>query len=214
MKKIISILLILALALTFASCGSGSGNETKAPETNAQETGTNTSAEPVVIKIDVKDFGTMTFELYPDIAPITVANFLSYVDDGFYNGLTFHRVYKDFMIQGGDPNGNGTGDGGKAPIKGEFAANGVENNLSHQYGVISMARTKVMDSATCQFFICNADASASLDGKYAAFGKLIDGSDVLDAISNVEVKVNPVTGETPASYPVERVVIEKIYRAD
>ena len=211
MRKIISILLILALALTLAACGSTSDS---GDETESETAAANTDTSPVVIKIDVKDFGTMTLELYPDIAPITVANFLSYVDDGFYNGLTFHRIYKGFMIQGGDPKGNGTGDGGKPPIKGEFAANGVENNLSHTYGVISMARTKVMDSATCQFFICNADASASLDGMYAAFGKLIDGEDVLDAISNVKVKINPVTGEQPATYPVDPVVITSIYRAD
>ena len=154
----------------------------------------------------------MKFDLYPNLAPLTVRNFLAYVDRGFYDGLTFHRVKKGFVIQGGDPNGDGTGGGDLEALKGEFAENGIANDLSHQYGVISMARTSLsMDSATSQFFICNADASADLDGKYAAFGKLTEGSDVLDAISNVEVTAN-VRGEM--SVPVTPIIIEKIYRAE
>lgn len=199
MKRIIAIFLALITVFALASCSAGEKDK-------------ETETDPVKIKIEVRDFGTMTLELYPDVAPITVENFLAYVDKGFYDGLTFHRIRKNFMIQGGDPEGNGTGQGDLPAIKGEFSENGVKNDLSHTYGVISMARTKVMDSATCQFFICNADASASLDGKYAAFGKLIDGSDVLDAISNVEVTLNAFG--TEYSVPTTPVVIERIYRAE
>ncbi len=195
MKRIISLILLLALAASLFSCSAGESKD----------------EGPVKVAIEVKDFGTMTFELYPDIAPITVENFLAYVDRGFYNGLTFHRIRKGFMIQGGDPNGNGTGKGDLPAIKGEFAQNGVENNLSHKYGVISMARTTDMDSATSQFFICNADVSSDLDGRYAAFGKLIEGSDVLDAISNIEVTYSE-RGEL--CIPLEKIVIERIYRVD
>ncbi len=212
MKKIISILLIIAALTLLAAC--------EPIDVNPQPTDTEKEAvdtdelfsDPVTVKIDVRDFGTMTLELYPKVAPITVENFLAYVDSGFYDGLTFHRIRKGFMIQGGDPDGNGTGSGNLPAIKGEFAANGVDNYLSHTYGVISMARTSSsMNSATSQFFICNADASASLDGNYAAFGILVDGAEVLDAISNVEVEVN-MFGEK--AKPVTPVVIDKIYRAE
>ena len=198
MKKIISILLAIIMMALMVSCSAGKKGDSE------KESDSNT--DPVKIKIEVEDFGTMTLELYPDVAPLTVENFLSYVDEGYYNGLTFHRIYKGFMIQGGDGHG-----GEHAAIKGEFSENGVKNDLSHTYGVISMARTTVMDSATSQFFICNADASASLDGKYAAFGKLIEGSDVLDAISDVEVDYNE-WGEKTA--PVTPVIIKSITRAD
>lgn len=214
MKKIIAFILAAIMLLSFASCdpievnpGANTSNkETEAPSTPGGPTVDDPYANTVKIKIDVKDFGVMTLELYPDLAPITVENFLSYVDENYYEGLTFHRIMKGFMIQGGDGHG-----GEHASIKGEFSANGYENGLSHTYGVISMARTSVMDSATSQFFICNADASASLDGKYAAFGRLIDGSEVLDAISNVEVEYNQY-GEM--SSPVETVTINSITRAD
>ena len=139
-----------------------------------------------MVKIEVEGFGTMTLELYPEEAPITVKNFLDYVNDGFYDGLTFHRIYRGFMIQGGDPTGTGMGDGKLGKIKGEFRSNGVDNKISHERGVISMARTNVKDSATSQFFICHGDAKF-LDGDYAAFGKLVDGYEVLDAIADVPV---------------------------
>ncbi|MDR0858782.1 MAG: peptidylprolyl isomerase [Oscillospiraceae bacterium] len=130
--------------------------------------------------------GDLRLELYPEIAPLTVANYIKLAQSGFYNGLTFHRVISGFMAQGGCPEGDGTGDPGWN-IKGEFSANGVENNLSHTRGVISMARASDPDSAGCQFFIVHDD-SAFLDGNYAAFGKLVDGYPVLDAIC--EVKTN------------------------
>ncbi|MBQ7670875.1 MAG: peptidylprolyl isomerase [Clostridia bacterium] len=160
-----------------------------------------------MVKIEVEGFGTMTLELYPEQAPITVKNFLDYVNDGFYDGLTFHRIYRGFMIQGGDPTGTGMGDGKLGKIKGEFKSNGVNNTVSHERGVISMARTNVKDSATSQFFICHADAKF-LDGDYAAFGKLTDGYDVLDAIADVPV-VYGRSGERTT--PVTPVVIKRAW---
>ena len=126
----------------------------------------------------------MTLELYPEIAPITVENFVSLAKKGFYDGLIFHRVIEDFMIQGGDPDGTGCGGPGYS-IKGEFAANGVKNDLKHTRGVISMARAMDPNSAGSQFFIMHQDAP-HLDGQYAAFGKMTDGFDVLDKIATTD----------------------------
>ena len=128
--------------------------------------------------------GTITAELYPEIAPNTVNNFISLINKGFYDGLIFHRVIKGFMIQGGDPDGVGTGGPGYS-IKGEFAINGVENNLKHTAGVLSMARSMMPDSAGSQFFIMHKDAPR-LDGQYAAFGKVTDGMDTVNAIAETE----------------------------
>ena len=132
------------------------------------------------VQIDIQDYGTITAELYADTAPITVKNFLKLVDEKFYDGLTFHRIISGFMIQGGDPKGNGTG-GSDKNIQGEFAANGVQNDLKHVRGVLSMARSQNMNSASSQFFIMHDDAP-HLDGRYAAFGKVLTGMDVVDAI--------------------------------
>ena len=128
--------------------------------------------------------GTITAELYPEIAPNTVNNFISLINKGFYDGLIFHRVIKGFMIQGGDPDGVGTGGPGYS-IKGEFAINGVENNLKHTAGVLSMARSMMPDSAGSQFFIMHKDAP-HLDGQYAACGKVTDGMDTVNAIAETE----------------------------
>lgn len=128
--------------------------------------------------------GTITAELYPEIAPNTVNNFISLINKGFYDGLIFHRVIKGFMIQGGDPDGVGTGGPGYS-IKGEFAINGVENNLKHTAGVLSMARSMMPDSAGSQFFIMHKDAP-HLDGQYAAFGKVTDGMETVNAIAETE----------------------------
>lgn len=133
--------------------------------------------------ITMENGKTMTLELYPETAPITVDNFVKLAKDGFYDGLIFHRVIEGFMIQGGDPDGNGCGGPGYS-IKGEFAANGVKNDLKHTRGVISMARAMDPDSAGSQFFIMHEDAP-HLDGQYAAFGKLTDGFDTLDEIATV-----------------------------
>lgn len=140
------------------------------------------------VKIVFADFGTVLVELSPSDAPLTVANFQKLVKSGFYNGLTIHRVEPGFVIQGGDPKGDGTG-GSDEKIKGEFAANGVVNNLSHRRGVLSMARTNDPNSATSQFFVCldTANCTYSLDGRYAAFGWVKSGMDVIDRIAGVEI---------------------------
>ena len=161
---------------------------------------------PNTVIIDVKDYGKITVELYPDIAPITVENFKKLVSEGFYDGLIFHRVIENFMIQGGCPEGTGLGgntdaNGNRINIKGEFSSNGVKNDLDHTRGVISMARSQLLNSASSQFFICHQDAS-HLDGKYAAFGKVTDGMDVVDAIAAVETNSN--------DKPLEDVVITSI----
>ena len=156
-------------------------------------------ANPIV-RITMDSGKTIRLELYPEIAPITVENFLDLVNKGFYNGLSFHRIIPGFMIQGGDPSGNGTGGPGYK-IKGEFKSNGVNNDIKHERGVISMARAFDPNSAGSQFFIMHKDAP-HLDGEYAAFGKVIVGLETVDEIASVE------TGFQDA--PVKKVVIEKM----
>ena len=139
-------------------------------------------AQNPIVTIEMEDGGKIVAELYPDLAPISVNNFISLVKKGFYDGLIFHRVISGFMIQGGDPQGIGIGGPGYC-IKGEFSANGVKNPISHKRGVLSMARAQAMDSAGSQFFIMHKDAP-HLDGQYAAFGCVMDGMDVVDRIVN------------------------------
>ena len=153
-----------------------------------------------MIKIEVKGFGTIMVELDKEAAPKTVENFEKLVSEGFYDGLTFHRIIKGFMIQGGDPLGNGTGDS-KVKIPGEFKSNGWDNPISHERGVISMARAENPNSASCQFFIVHED-SKFLDGDYAAFGHVTEGMDVVDAIASVDTYPNDM--------PSKKVVIKKI----
>ncbi len=141
-----------------------------------------------IVTFNMKGGDVFYVELYPDVAPNTVNNFISLVNKGFYNGLCFHRVIESFMIQGGDPKGNGTGGPGYS-IRGEFTKNGFKNNLKHKRGVISMARSMMPNSAGSQFFIMHADAP-HLDGQYAAFGQVIDGMDVIDKIAAVNVDYN------------------------
>ena len=132
------------------------------------------------VQIDIANYGTIIAELDADAAPITVTNFIKLVSEGFYDGLTFHRIISGFMIQGGDPLGNGTG-GSSEKIKGEFAANGIDNSIAHERGVLSMARSSAPDSASSQFFIMH-QAAPHLDGSYAAFGRVLSGIEVVDAI--------------------------------
>ncbi len=141
-----------------------------------------------MIVIEMENGKKIKIELYPEIAPITCENFENLVKQGFYNGLTFHRVINGFMIQGGDPEGTGMGGSG-TNIKGEFEANGVKNDLKHTRGVISMARSMMPDSASSQFFIMHKDAP-HLDGSYAAFGKVVEGIEVVDEIAETEVDWN------------------------
>lgn len=152
------------------------------------------------ILIKIKDYGEIEVSLNEKEAPITVENFVNLVNKGFYNNLTFHRVIKGFMIQGGDPKGNGTGGPGYC-IKGEFKANGVNNNISHKRGVISMARAMDFDSAGSQFFIMHKDGEF-LDGQYAAFGEVVRGIEVVDSIAKVKT--------SPNDRPLTPVVIESI----
>ena len=214
MKKLTVLFLTLALCGTMlAGCGSSksdsaaetdttetaetAGTDTSADNASAEEEGSDESAsaeEELLtglhhITIDVQDYGTITLELDADEAPISVTNFVNLAEEGFYDGLTFHRIISGFMIQGGDPKGNGTG-GSDTTIKGEFSENGVENNISHVRGTISMARANDPDSASSQFFIVHED-STFLDGQYAAFGHVTDGMDVVDAIcENTPVQDN------------------------
>ena len=160
MKKLITILCSFVLCISMFGCQ----KETK----------------DYIAKIEVKDYGTITVKLDGKTAPITVKNFVDLAKSGFYDGLTFHRIIEGFMIQGGDPNGNGTG-GSDKTIKGEFKENGVKNNIKHKRGVISMARSSDYDSASSQFFIMQED-NESLDGQYAAFGHVIKGMKVVDKI--------------------------------
>ena len=166
---------------------------------NAKELLNNTNPQ---VEIDVTNFGKITVELFPDVAPITVKNFLSLVDDKFYDGIIVHRVIKGFMIQGGDPKGIGIG-GSKNKIKGEFASNGVKNDLLHTKGVISMARAMDPNSASSQFFIMHKDAP-HLDGNYAAFGVVVNGFEVVDKIANERVDYN--------DKPLAKVVMESVRR--
>ena len=172
-------IVLIAVALVLGGIALfGGGKEAPAP---ASPTATPVSIEATDwVQIDVQDYGTITAELYRDAAPITVDNFISLVKAGFYDGLTFHRVISGFMIQGGDPLGNGTG-GSDQQIKGEFAKNGWENPIAHERGVLSMARANPYDSASSQFFIVHQEAS-HLDGSYAAFGRVLTGMEVVDAI--------------------------------
>ena len=156
-----------------------------------------------MVKIEMENGGVITLELYPETAPITVANFEKLVKEGFYDGLIFHRVIPGFMIQGGDPLGEGYG-GSDEKIKGEFASNGVKNDLHHTRGVISMARSMDKNSASSQFFIMHADAP-HLDGDYAAFGKVIDGMDEVDRIASTPTgwQDAPVVAVTMTKVTVE-----------
>ena len=184
MKRFCSVLAALALAAAvLAGCG---GAASSAAPSSAPAAASGSAADAALLsglhhaEIKVKDYGTIAVELDADTAPITVTNFVNLAKDGFYDGLTFHRIISGFMIQGGDPNGNGTGGSG-TNIKGEFSSNGVENSISHERGVLSMARSSAKDSASSQFFIMH-ETSTHLDGEYAAFGHVTEGMDIVDAI--------------------------------
>lgn len=196
MKKLLSSILVFALLvvaiLSFSSCG---------------------KYDEVTVRMTVKDYGTVDILLDGKSAPITVKNFVRLVEDGFYDGLTFHRVVNEFMIQGGDPKGNGTG--GSEPITGEFSENGIDNPIKHERGVISMARRgDSYDSGSCQFFIVHKTSEANteaLDGKYAAFGHVIAGMEVIDKMiadaqyANVYDEI--ITGTVSNPCVIESIVV-------
>ncbi len=206
LRKNISLLLVIVLSLSlFIGCSKKEEtNDKNATSTNNAETEKGNDDKNPIATIEMEDGSQIKIELYPDVAPNTVRNFISLANSKFYDGLIFHRVIPDFMIQGGDPEGTGVGGPGYA-IKGEFSSNGFENNLKHDRGVISMARVKDKNSAGSQFFIMHKD-SPHLDGEYAAFGKVIEGIEVVDKIAAVEtvaqdkpkedVKMKKVTVDT------------------
>ena len=169
-RFIIALLLICAMLLT--ACGKS--------ESAVEESTAAAPVESCSAVIEIENYGTITVALDGSAAPITVENFVKLAESGFYDGLTFHRIMEGFMMQGGDPLGNGTG-GSDTTIKGEFKDNGVNNPLSHTRGAISMARSMIADSASSQFFICHEDATF-LDGSYAAFGYVTEGIEVVDAV--------------------------------
>lgn len=203
MKKIVLTLIFILSLFTLVSCNKSTKNnlssiksdnsntaQSNIKENNDYNEEKNLKGDNIVnVELSVKDYGKIKLEIYKDVAPITADNFIDLVKSGFYDGLTFHRIIKGFMIQGGDPLGNGTG-GSQEKIKGEFASNGVQNNLSHKRGVISMARSNHPDSASSQFFIMHEDAKY-LDGNYAAFGEVTSGIEVVDSICD---EVKPIDG--------------------
>ena len=188
-KMIIPMIIIVVTSLVFCAC---SKKDEEVPEI---------TTDTVNVEITMEDGGVIELELDNAVAPITVQNFVGLAEQGFYDGLTFHRIIPGFMIQGGDPEGTGEGGSGKT-IKGEFELNGVENSISHTEGIISMARKpNDMDSASSQFFITN-EISTFLDGEYAAFGRVVAGMNVVQDISSVETDGN--------DKPLKDVVIESI----
>ena len=203
MKKLLTVCVAAVLLLSLTACGKTDTDtitDSKADKPAAETAGVGTHHA----EIDIQDYGTITVELDGDAAPITVQNFMDLANDGFYDGLTFHRIIAGFMMQGGDPNGNGTGGSGEN-IKGEFSANGVDNTLSHTRGAISMARSMNYDSASSQFFIMHQDYT-SLDGQYAVFGYVTDGMDIVDDICE-SAKPTDNNGTIPAD---EQPVINSI----
>ncbi len=190
-KKYLNLILITVLmsSLTLMGCGNSksSNEEVDVPTSKSESSDANPSQESKhlpVATITIDGYGAIEAELYPEIAPNTVNNFIDLANKGFYNNLKFHRIIKDFMIQGGDPKGDGTGGPGYS-IEGEFTSNGFANSLKHTKGVLSMARSQDPNSAGSQFFIMSADSS-KLDGEYAAFGKVISGLDIVDKIQKLE----------------------------
>jgi len=211
MKKRITMLLALMLVMTgvlMVGCASSTESTETAVDSTEEVTSEDSNstglpdsdADHPVVTMEIANMGTIEIELYPEVAPNSVNNFIALVNDGYYDGLIFHRVINGFMIQGGDPDGTGGGGPGYS-IKGEFSKNGFENNLKHTPGVLSMARANNPDSAGSQFFLMHKD-SPHLDGSYAAFGQVITGMDLVDQIALVETEAG--------DRPVENVVMEKV----
>ena len=213
---LVVILIILAISVYFITKKGTNSNEKQNVQENAQAEQKEENKEEKSMyssgkhhaQIVIKNYGTISLELDADMAPITVENFANLVNEGFYDGLTFHRIISGFMIQGGDPEGNGLG-GSDKEIKGEFSANGVKNTISHTRGVISMARAQSYNSASSQFFIIHKDAPY-LDGSYAAFGHVTEGIEIVDKICE-DTKVEDSNGTVLKE---NQPVIEKIVMID
>lgn len=193
MKKTFKLFLLLISIFYLTGCS----NEEQAISQNP------------IVTMEIEDYGTIKIELYPEYAPNTVANFVNLIENGFYDGLTFHRLVPGFIIQGGDPNGNGTG-GPDYTIDGEFVANGyTQNTLSHDKGVISMARSNDYNSAGSQFFIVlDNSAKSSLDNMYAGFGLVIEGMDIIDQIAESEEIANNITGALEENVTITKVTVD------
>ncbi len=205
LKLILVTLIMTSLVLVGCATSKSNTNKTAENDTKSSSESSETNSSEAnkslpLATISVEGYGVIEAELYPEIAPNTVNNFIDLANKGFYNNLTFHRIIKDFMIQGGDPKGDGTGGPGYS-IEGEFTSNGFANSLKHTKGVLSMARSQDPNSAGSQFFIMTKEAP-HLDGEYAAFGKVISGLDVLEKIENVKTSSN--------DKPKEDVVIKSI----
>lgn len=213
-KKMCILMIMTALAVMVSGCSrSASAGEpagTTGVSVNEEEKSKSENQEAALhhVNIQVKDYGTIAVELDAKAAPITVENFLELAKNGFYDGLTFHRIIDGFMIQGGDPEGTGLG-GSDKNIKGEFKSNGVENSISHKRGVISMARSQNKDSASSQFFIVHQD-STHLDGDYAAFGQVTEGMEIVDKIC----ETTKVTDNNGSVARENQPVIERIEVVD
>lgn len=182
---LVAVIVVFVITSNKSNGSAGATNDSASASNVSATIGESQAKGTHHAEIDIKDYGVIKVELNGDVAPITVANFINLANSHFYDGLTFHRIIDGFMMQGGDPLGNGTG-GSENTIKGEFSQNGVENNLSHTRGAISMARSTEMDSASSQFFIVQSD-STYLDGQYACFGYVTDGMDIVDKICKNEV---------------------------
>lgn len=197
-KKLFLASAVITMVISLAGCQLE--QEEQSPPDQKEESVGNLLSGEHHVEIIMKDYGTIKIELDADTAPITVTNFIDLANNGFYDGLTFHRIISGFMIQGGDPQGDGTG-GASKTIKGEFSANGIENDIAHKRGVISMARSQDYDSASSQFFIMHED-SASLDGQYAAFGRVTEGLEIVDKICEVTAIEDSNGTVLPENQPV------------
>lgn len=193
---LVAVIVVFVITSNKSNGSAGATNDSASASNVSATIGESQAKGTHHAEIDIKDYGVIKVELNGDVAPITVANFINLANSHFYDGLTFHRIIDGFMMQGGDPLGNGTG-GSENTIKGEFSQNGVENNLSHTRGAISMARSSDMDSASSQFFIVQSD-STYLDGQYACFGYVTDGMDIVD-----EICKNAVTTDSNGSVSAE-----------
>lgn len=207
MKKLLLIVLIFVCSIGLTACGAkedmlGISFDQKGNEAELKQYDTKNP----VVAMYIEGYGSIVIELYPEIAPNTVNNFISLVKSGFYDNNTFHRLVPGFVLQGGDPNGMGTGGPGYT-IKGEFSANGVENNLKHTKWVVSMARSQDYDSAGSQFFIMLGTAE-SLDGEYAAFGKVIDGRENINRIVKSEGVSDPDSGKLTHNLTIKKAVVD------
>lgn len=207
MKKILLLCLIFIFSFCLTGCGIeedllGISYDIKDNEVTLKQYKT----ENPVVAMYIEGYGSVVMELYPEVAPNTVSNFISLIKEGFYDNNTFHRLVPGFVLQGGDPNGNGTGGPGYT-IKGEFSNNGFENNLKHKKWVVSMARSQEYDSAGSQFFIMLGDAE-SLDGDYAAFGRVIDGKKNIENIVKMEGVSDSNSGQLTHNLTIKKALVD------